>query len=387
MPVASRVFSAKRWGFHLIVVGARALHIVATGKAQRGLWMGMMASTGEEHPVDRHCERTQRFWFESLDASGCPAWLRDCLMALIEATPAIVTVSSSQGRLLFINGVGRDMLGIDAHAEIRSRSVFDLYSPRSFDLLLAEAIPTCLRSGIWRGEMTLVDAGGKDIPVSQVLMVHHVQEHGGKETTTLSSIAWDIREMKDVERRLRHLATHDALTGLPNRLLLMDRLEYAIGCAARKGAHVGLLFLDLDGFKDVNDTYGHEAANQLLSGLGHRISRRLRAEDTIARYGGDEFVLVLPELATPESMGRIVGQVSAAVNEPFTVGNATVRLGASVGVAVFPIDGLDAGGLLRRADSRMYEQKMLSKSASRPAGGQSGNDSRLVRTRDPQVAA
>jgi diguanylate cyclase (GGDEF)-like protein len=301
--------------------------------------------------------RPRQFWHESLEASRCPALLRDCLMALIDATPGMVMVSSSKGRLLYMNGVGRRLLGMDPHASIVARTVFDIYSPNSCDLLLGEAVPTCLRSGMWRGEMTLVDSAGAEIPVSQVLMAHHVREQDGKETSTLSSIAWDIREMKAIEQQLRHQATHDALTGLPNRMLLLDRLEQAIAMSERKGSFVGVLFIDLDGFKSVNDTHGHEAANQLLCALGQRLAGRVRGEDTIARYGGDEFVLVIPELASPEDIGRVMNQVRGAVYEPFVVGGKTVRLEASIGVAIYPQDGRDAGALLRRADGRMYEQK------------------------------
>jgi diguanylate cyclase (GGDEF)-like protein len=350
--------------------------------------MGTVLPADDEQRSGGSGERARRFWFDSLDASGCPALLRDCLMALIDATPGMVMVSSSQGRLLYINGAGRRMLGIGPQADILTRDVFHVYSPQSCDVLLAEAIPTCLRSGIWRGEMALVDGAGNEIPVSQVLMAHHVREADGKETTTLSSIAWDIREMKDIERQLRHQATHDALTGLPNRVLLFDRLDHAIITAGRKGTLVGVVFLDLDGFKEINDTRGHAAADQLLFGLGQRLATRVRAEDTIARYGGDEFVLVIPDLASPDDINRVVQQVTEAVHEPFALGHESVHLGASIGVAVYPLDGRDASGLLRRADGRMYEQKMLSRPAAWPAaGGQSGSDSGLERTMDREAAA
>lgn len=349
--------------------------------------MAVAFNAHDEPGLEASRELARRSWFETLDASRCPALLRDCLMALIDATPGMVLVSSSQGRLLYINGVGRRMLGIAPQADILARNVFDIYSPQSCDALLAEAIPTCLRAGIWRGEMTLIDSLGTEIPVSQVLMAHHVKEPDGRETTTLSSIAWDIREMKDIERELRHQATHDVLTGLPNRMLLMDRLDHAIVGAARKGTQVGVVFLDLDGFKEVNDSHGHEAADQLLCGFGHRLASRVRAEDTIARYGGDEFVLVIPDLGSPDDIARVLREVREAVAEPFAINSAPVRLGASTGVAIYPHDGHDAGALLRRADARMYEQKMLSKSASGPAGGQSGNDSGLARTMDREAAA
>jgi diguanylate cyclase (GGDEF)-like protein len=335
-----------------------------------------METSGDQATGRGHLPgRPRQFWNESLDASSCPALLRDCLMALIDATPGMVMVSSSQGRLLYMNGVGRHMLGIDQQVSIVARTVFDIYSPQSCDLLLGEAIPTCLSSGMWRGEMTLLDSMGVEVPVSQVLMAHRVREPHGRETTTLSSIAWDIREMKDIERQLRHQATHDALTGLPNRMLLMDRLEHAIVTAERKGGAVGVLFLDLDGFKQVNDTLGHEVANQLLCGLGQRLTSRVRAEDTIGRYGGDEFVLVVPDLASPEDMGRVVQQVREAVDETVAVGRESVRLEASIGVAIYPHDGRDAGALLRRADGRMYEQKgSQARSDSRPRDPRPGED-------------
>jgi diguanylate cyclase (GGDEF)-like protein len=171
-------------------------------------------------------------------------------------------------------------------------------------------------------------------------------------------------------------------------MLLLDRLDHAIIAAGRKGTQVGVVFLDLNGFKEINDTRGHEAANQLLCGLGQRLASRVRAEDTIARYGGDEFVLVIPDLTSPEDIARVVRQVTEAVSEPFAIGNESVHIGASLGVAVYPLDGRDASGLLRRADGRMYEQKMLSRPASWPAaGGQSGHDSGLGRTLDREAAA
>lgn len=324
-------------------------------------------------------------WNQTLDAGRSPAVLRDCLMALIDATPGMVMVSSSQGRLLYMNGVGRQMLGIGADTSIAARTVFDIYSPESCDTLLDEAIPTCLRSGMWRGEMTLLDSTGAEVPVSQVLMAHRVREQQGRETTTLSSIAWDIREMKDIERQLRHQATHDALTGLPNRMLLLDRLEHAIVVAERNGGAVGVLFLDLDGFKQVNDTLGHERADQLLCALGRRLAKRLRAEDTIARYGGDEFVVVIPELVTAEDTSRVARQVCQAVEETCASGRESVRLQASIGVAVYPHDGRDAGALLRRADSRMYEQKTRERGTG--SGSSPGPEAGPPPAGDPLAAA
>lgn len=155
----------------------------------------------------------------------------------------------------------------------------------------------------------------------------------------------------------RRMALHDPLTGLPNRLLLQDRLEQALYQAQRRGSMVGVLLIDLDGFKAVNDRYGHDAGDRVLGFVATRMSRRLRAMDTLARLGGDEFVAVLPGLGSAGDLARVAGdllehaQVSAAC-----VGVPVVpRL--SVGAALYPSEALSAAHLLRRADRAMYRAK------------------------------
>ena len=300
----------------------------------------------------------------AVDSGRTMSMLRGCLLALVEATPGLVMISNSRGQLLYMNGMGRHMLRMEPDESILLLTVYDFYSPRSCDLLLDEAIPACLHAGFWRGEMVLIDSQQSEIPVSQVLIAHRVREPNGEESTVLSSIAWDIREMKQVEHQLRHQATHDALTGLPNRAKLMDCLREAIQTAEGNETSLGVLFLDLDGFKQINDTLGHEAANQLLRALGQRLKRRLRVQDVIARYGGDEFVLLIPDLGARSDITRIVEQVQEVLWEPFVVGGDSVWISGSIGIAVYPCDGRDADTLLRRADSDMYRQKEQFKSVS-----------------------
>ncbi|HTQ35894.1 MAG TPA: diguanylate cyclase [Steroidobacteraceae bacterium] len=286
-----------------------------------------------------------------------PSLLRDCLMELLDGTPGLVMLSNIRGRLLYMNGAGRRLLGIDREAELVARKAFDVYSSESRARLLTEAIPACLQGGSWRGEMTLVDRTRVELPVSQLLRAHHVRAPGTGELTLLSSIAWDIREMKQVEQQLRHQATHDALTGLPNRAMLMERLERALHAAEWAQAPLAVMFLDLDGFKQLNDSRGHERANLLLRALAQRLRGHVRAQDLVARYGGDEFVLVFTELATADDTARLVQQVQEALREPFVIEQESVQLTASIGVAVHPRDGRDAGALLQHADSDMYRQK------------------------------
>ena len=173
-------------------------------------------------------------------------------------------------------------------------------------------------------------------------------------------IVRDITERKLAEGRIRHLAHHDDLTGLPNRSLLRERLDKAIGAAASDGGAVGLAFIDLDGFKLVNDALGHNAGDALLKVVGARMARCLGAGDTLARFGGDEFVILLPALAgEPASIAPLLERVRQAVTEPVLVEGQEVQVSCSIGVTFYPRDGADANALMMHADVAMYRAKEL----------------------------
>jgi diguanylate cyclase (GGDEF)-like protein len=169
--------------------------------------------------------------------------------------------------------------------------------------------------------------------------------------------------LRDSRERLRHLSEHDALTNLPNRILLNDRLHMAIARARRFEACLGLLLVDVDRFKEVNDALGHQAGDGLLCELARRMCDSVRSTDTVARIGGDEFIVLLPDLRIPAEAETIAAKILAAVSTPFRFGTECADITVSVGVATFPDGGTDIDGLVKCADAAMYLAK---------AGGRNG---------------
>lgn len=172
----------------------------------------------------------------------------------------------------------------------------------------------------------------------------------------------DITERRNHERN-RYLAHFDSLTGLPNRVLLMDRLDQALTSADRSRKQVAVLFLDLNRFKQINDTLGHECGDILLKTVAERLKACVRKVDTVARLGGDEFVMILPEITSREPVGSITNNLIASISEPFSLPGATESISVSIGVCFYPQDGKDAATLLGNADFAMYAGKNSSRSS------------------------
>jgi diguanylate cyclase (GGDEF)-like protein/PAS domain S-box-containing protein len=170
----------------------------------------------------------------------------------------------------------------------------------------------------------------------------------------------DITERKQAEERIRHLAHHDELTGLPNRSLIRDRLDQAVLNAQRNGKHLALAFVDLDGFKLVNDGLGHNAGDELLKVVGRRMGACLRRNDTLGRLGGDEFVILLPDVSGEAvAITPVLEKIRQAVTEPVLIGDQAVQVSCSMGVAMYPRDGDDPKTLMMNADAAMYRAKDL----------------------------
>jgi diguanylate cyclase (GGDEF)-like protein/PAS domain S-box-containing protein len=180
----------------------------------------------------------------------------------------------------------------------------------------------------------------------------------------------DITELRRRDELTRHMAFHDALTDLPNRVLLMDRLDNRIALCEREQGRVAVMFLDLDGFKHVNDTLGHDVGDELLRALAGRLQAGVRRSDTVARLGGDEFVIVLFNPGTRDEVAQTAADIIARTNTPTDIAGRFASVGVSIGIAMYPEDGIDATELIARADTAMYAAKNAGRNAYRFASGE-----------------
>jgi len=173
------------------------------------------------------------------------------------------------------------------------------------------------------------------------------------------------KQVDHYSHEMESLALYDALTGLPNRRLLMDRLSLAIAHACRNKRTMAVMFLDLDGFKQVNDTLGHDTGDTLLNLVATRLVAEVRQEDTVARLGGDEFVIALYDLSHADDVGKLVSKVVTAVSQPYSINGHAVSITASVGVGIYPLHGEAAESLMKSADLALYEAKHAGKNVYR----------------------
>ncbi|MGA7949033.1 MAG: EAL domain-containing protein [Thiobacillaceae bacterium] len=281
------------------------------------------------------------------------------LVAILEATTDFVATADADGKLLYLNQAGRRLLGRTAENDIAGMPLADCHSEQGIQRLLQEALPRAAADGVWVGENTLHGMLGQEVPVSQVVLAHRGND--GR-IEFYSTIARDITERKRHEAELRHQATHDILTGLPNRTLLGDRLGAEISRVSRQGRLLALIFLDLDNFKRVNDSLGHPAGDSLLKEVGRRLTGCLRPNDTVARYGGDEFVVLGGDMGSVEHILVVMNKLRNAFEAPFRIGQRDVFITFSAGIAIYPGDGEDEETLIKNADTALFRTKAKGRS-------------------------
>lgn len=217
---------------------------------------------------------------------------------------------------------------------------------------------TIQTKGHWSGEIW--NKRKNNEIYAQLLTISAVQDDSGV-VTNYVAIFTDISPLKEQQNKLQHMAHYDVLTDLPNRTLLADRLELGITHCDRHSKQLAVIFLDLDGFKEINDTYGHSLGDELLVEIAKRLQQPLRDCDTLARFGGDEFVVVLTNLSSPKDYQSIVKNLLKVAAEPITLGKNILSVSASIGITLYPTDNTNADQLVRHADQAMYIAKQKGK--------------------------
>ncbi|NHI00535.1 EAL domain-containing protein [Oceanimonas sp. MB9] len=272
---------------------------------------------------------------------------------VIEASLEGIIITDAGGRIEFVNPAFTHTTGYSAE-EVMGRTPALLSSGRHDAAFYRAMWQTLNEQGYWRGEIWNRRKSGQ--LYLELLTITAIQDDGGN-ITNFAALFTDITHIRENEDRIRQLAYYDALTGLPNRRLLEDRLALAVRHAHRSRRHLAVIFIDLDHFKQVNDTLGHAAGDELLLEVSRRIRARLREDDTLARLGGDEFIVLLPELEQADEASRIAQRLIDAVAEPFYIRNQPFRIGCSLGVSLYPDDADTPETLLHHADSAMYQAK------------------------------
>jgi len=280
-----------------------------------------------------------------------PRWRE--LGRFLDHTVEAIIVTDAKTRIVYVNRSFARVTGY-TWKEVSGKTPQLLHSGRQSPEFYAH-MWKCIRStGRWQGEIWNRRKNGEIYP--EWLSITAVRGGSGKVGHYLAIFS-DITLRKREEQELYDLATHDALTGLPNRYFFSERFRHAMVRAKRAASLVALLYLDLDGFKPVNDALGHRCGDRLLQAVSRRLKRSVREVDTVARLGGDEFAVILEQLSQPRDAAATARKVLQALARPYLLEGHKAKVTASIGIAVYPLDGDDVETLLKRADGAMYRAK------------------------------
>lgn len=286
------------------------------------------------------------------------AQLRDSetrLRTLVQSIDEGIVVITAEGTIEAFNPAAERIFGYTA----------DQVIGRNVSMLMPEPMRSDHNRHIQRylntGESRVIGAGrevtGLRSNGDTVSLELRITEMCTQDRRMFVGTVHDITERKRSDERILYLATHDALTDLPNRNLFLDRARQALLHAERNGGAAAILFFDLDGFKQVNDTYGHEMGDRLLKAVARRVRSVLRKDDTVARQGGDEFIIVLPEIADAECATIVARKLLDGVLAPFSINGHEIDIGISIGISLYPEHAADVEALLQQADTAMYTAK------------------------------
>lgn len=275
---------------------------------------------------------------------------------LVELSPDGISVHVD-GKFVFMNPAGARLLGASHPDRLVGISALDVVHPdfREIAIKRLKQLETKTDSAQWNEEKFMrLDGAVIDVEVAAVMFSYQGQP-------AVQTIFRDITQRKLVEQQLKQMALYDALTGLPNRTLFFDRMKQLLELARRNQYVLALLYLDLDRFKTVNDTLGHEAGDLVLNATGQRIRSCTRSSDTVARMGGDEFIGVCGRISAPRDAAFVAEKILEALSAPVDIGGNEYAIGASIGISIYPLDGDDVETLLNKADAAMYRVKETGK--------------------------
>ena len=281
------------------------------------------------------------------------------LTAILEATPDLICIANLDGFVTYINQAGRNLLGIGKNENISRIRLADFHSPADGRKILSEGIPCAIREGMWTEETTFLSLSGEQVLTSLVLISHR---NNRGDIEFFSTIARDIRHLRAAEERVEYLAYYDTLTGLPNRNELAKRLDMEVARVRRTQVFGALLFIDLDNFKNINDSLGHPAGDLVLQEMSQRLQAHLRGDDTVARLGGDEFIVILSGLSLDgrEAIAYardIANKIRDTISMECRIHDTELYVTASIGISMISQDEASGHDLLRYADTAMYQAK------------------------------
>ncbi|MFI3154862.1 MAG: EAL domain-containing protein [Methylococcaceae bacterium] len=317
---------AMRW------LASKGRFIVENGRPLRSF--GVIIDITERKQAEDALRENEARYRQMFQANPQPMWLYD----------------QETLRFLAVNDAAIAHYGYN-EAEFLAMTIIDISSvedaPRLLEKIKQFKVDALHKAGVWSHRK-------KDGTLIDVEISSHILEYEGRRAKVV--LAHDITERKRTEERIHYLANFDPLTGLPNRNQLNDHLKYALSLAKRSNGHLALIFLDLDHFKDINDTLGHSVGDALLIEVARRLCRMLREEDTVTRLGGDEFILLLPG---SDALGaaHVAQKLLDVIAEPYLIEHYDLTLTASIGIALYPGDGMDLEALSKSADTAMYRAK------------------------------
>ena len=289
----------------------------------------------------------------ALESERASASERALAATVFETSPLGIIVTDPNGIVIRVNPAFTQISGYSL-LDARGHKANLLKSGRHDEVFYRVMWESMIQNGHWSGEIWNRHRNGQirrhELNITAVL--NHEEQ-----IVNFVGLLWDVTERHTQQERMRHLATHDQLTGLANRALLMEELNRSLALARRQGTQVGLLFLDLDGFKPVNDRYGHSTGDALLQAVAARLQDSIRESDTLCRQGGDEFVLLIPDAPDLEQLMALAEKLQASLIQPYSDLPRGIHVSASIGVARWPDHASDADGLLDAADNAMYRAK------------------------------